>query len=151
MNFIRTIDGSWVNLDHVVRFKDAGKKGWILEGAQDGELLGITDVDPEAAGANIIPAAAGTMATVIEECDARDGGDKLTTFRYPIIAWQILTAIRGAFCATPILPESCFSERTTILLETPSGFVDLANCEYSTIEAALENVRESIKQREEIK
>jgi hypothetical protein len=138
MIFIQAKNGDWINSDHVVRFTDAGASGWHLED-RDGNTLGVTEHDPKDVGDTILPAAAGTMATVLEWDTGEDGEEgKFTRFRYPIIGWKLLRSVRGHLFVEPIVPESMLNDEAVILLETPSGFVELGTCEYETIEKAID-------------
>lgn len=150
MKFIRTNNGKWIDTSRVARFVADAEKGWRLED-ESGSTLGFTVTDPEDVGAPIIPAAAGAMATVIEESQTEKGGVRLTTFRYPIIAWQIAAGVQGRFVATPILPEPCLGDTATILVETPSGFVHPSVCEFKTLKAALQQARVDLKMRQDLR
>jgi hypothetical protein len=153
--FIHTDRGE-VNLAHVARYVYAdGNLATVELFDANGNSLGISSGDPETG--TIVPAAPGTIATVVTVNDLEPTAEKnvmrarrepptredLSAERVPVAAWRVT-----GWAADPIpaFGYGSIATNQTILLEWPDGQLEGFDCRYENLDAALAGILEEAQE-----
>jgi hypothetical protein len=146
VRFVQTKSRDWVNLAHVTIIERSQEKAetYVLRNDKGRQLGEVTLDDAMATASQIVPAAAGQVATVIAVLDADDApsaGERLQVSRYPIVAWRIYPHTSPE----PILAQET-SSNERVFVEAPGGvLLALDEREFPDTQAALDHLRRDLE------
>lgn len=144
--FVHAADGAYVNLDHVATVVPDGHH-YLLKAA-DGTVLGKISNLRDIPVWEMVPAAAGQVATVITVYDFDSQPPDVEIKRLPVVAWRIERDGMNddhSYTAHPIIAGWGVADNQAVLVERPDGQLD--DCDDGTY-ASLDAAKAAIVRRE---
>lgn len=139
-HFVECDDGSWINLDHVARVKQAYGGSTCFYGPDDNRLGDVSYFLPAYLSAPAaIPALPEALAVLIAVCDAdgEDFGrpDHLADDTVPIIGWRVIDDV-----AAPVLLEKPMSNQIVLILLPDGRLMEQEGSTYDDLPDAMERI-----------